>query len=217
MVGKFSIIIKRISLQDITFCKVFGNNSKIVVSKNVECCFEILHVSRSVDYVQLRYRVNIAIKAVTRELAMLGITTANNQRWSRGHKARGQGQGHKKVSRPRTDPLEAKAKDADASVLKKKKKVLKIFFQASLLEKTKKRSFQIFRKVSGVFQRNFNDSKIVLSSSRGQGNFRGLEASRPRPRPRSSKCVLEAHDVLEDSISASNYKFLTWRWSILRS
>ena len=24
--------------------------------------------------------------------------------------------------------------------------------------------------------------KIVLSSSRGQGNFRGLEASRPRPR-----------------------------------
>ena len=34
--------------------------------------------------------------------------------------------------------------------------------------------------------------KIVLSSSRGQGNFRGLEASRPRPR--TSKCVLE--DVL---------------------
>ena len=54
--------------------------------------------------------------------------------------------------------------------------------------------------------------KIVLSSSRGQGNFRGLEASRPRPRtwpsrprPRTSKCVLEdvleAKDVLEDSTS----------------
>ena len=41
--------------------------------------------------------------------------------------------------------------------------------------------------------------KIVLSSSRGQGNFRGLEASRPRPR--TSKCVLEAKDVLEDSTS----------------
>ena len=27
--------------------------------------------------------------------------------------------------------------------------------------------------------------KIVLSSSRGQGNFRGLEASRPRPKPRT--------------------------------
>ena len=38
------------------------------------------------------------------------------QRWSRGHKARGLGQGHKKNPRPRTafprtDTLEAKAKD----------------------------------------------------------------------------------------------------------
>ena len=37
--------------------------------------------------------------------------------------------------------------------------------------------------------------KMVLSSSRGQGNFRKLEASRPRPR--TSKCVLE------DSTSAT--------------
>ena len=46
--------------------------------------------------------------------------------------------------------------------------------------------------------------KIVLSSSREQGNFRGLEASRPRPK--TSKCVLEdvleAKDILEDSTSA---------------
>ena len=59
------------------------------------------------------------------------------------------------------------------------KKVFKNFFSGDLL--------QIFHKVSGVFQRNFNGSKIVLSSSRGQGNFRGLEASRPR----TSKCVPE--------------------------
>ena len=43
----------------------------------------------------------------------------------------------------------------------------------------------------------------MLSSSRGQGNFRGLEASRPR----TSKCVLEdvleAKDVLEDSTSVN--------------
>ena len=44
--------------------------------------------------------------------------------------------------------------------------------------------------------------KIVLSSSRGQGNFRGLEVSRPRPR--TSKCVLEAKDVLENSTSGNN-------------
>ena len=39
--------------------------------------------------------------------------------------------------------------------------------------------------------------KIVLSSSRGQGNFRGPKASRPR----TSKCVLEAKDVVEGSTS----------------
>ena len=148
------------------------------------------------------------------------------QRWSRGHKARRQG--HKKISRPRTEPLEAKAKDqGHRRKCSPKKKVLKNFFQAIskkrsskiffrrkrsskiffsgdlYLRKPKKRSLQIFRKVSGVYQRNFNDSKIVLSSRRGQGNFRELEASRPRPR--TSKCVfedvLDAKDVLEDSTS----------------
>ena len=48
--------------------------------------------------------------------------------------------------------------------------------------------------------------KIVLFSSRGQGNFRGLEASRHRtwpskPRPRTSKCVLEAKNVFKNSTS----------------
>ena len=61
----------------------------------------------------------------------------NNQRWSRGHKARGQGQGHKKNPRsrtafPRTDTLEAEDRNArgqgqgprtqSASALQKKKK-----------------------------------------------------------------------------------------------
>ena len=77
-------------------------------------------------------------------------------------------------------------------------KVFKNFFSCDLyLRKPKKRSLQIFRKVSSVFQRNFSGSKIVLSSSRGQEKFRRLEASRPRPR--TSKCVLEAKDVLENS------------------
>ena len=83
-------------------------------------------------------------------------------------------------------------------------KGLQKFFSGDLyLRKPKKRSLQIFRKVSGVFQRNFNGSKIVLSSSRGQGNFRGLETSRPR----TSKCVLEAKDVLEDPTSDENNCF----------
>ena len=133
--------------------------------------------------------------------------------------------------RPRTQKnFEAKAKDRPSrgqgprkqmQVFSKKKKVFKNFFQAIskkrssknflqakkvfkkffsgdlFLRKPKKRSLQIFRELAGVFQRNFNGSKIVLSSSRGQGNFRGPEASRPR----TSKCVLEAKYVLEDSTS----------------
>ena len=121
--------------------------------------------------------------------------------------------------RPRTDLLEAKDQGHRRKCSKKKrsskfffrrspKKVFKNFFQAKkvfkkflsgdlYLRKPKKRSLQIFREVSCVFQRNFNGSKIVLSSSRGQGNFRGLEASRPR----TSKCVLE------DSTSDENNCF----------
>ena len=157
------------------------------------------------------------------------------QRWSRGHKARGQGQGHKKNPRPRpmprtafprTDTLEAKDRNArgqgqgprtqSASALqkKKKKKVFTKIFQAiSKKKKKKKRSSQKFFKRSprkNAFQKIFQPlhkiltfRKIVLSSSRGQANFRGLEASRPRPRTSKSvlEDVLEAKDVLEDSTS----------------
>ena len=68
-------------------------------------------------------------------------------------------------------------------------------------EKNKKRCLQIFREFSGVFQQILAVQEIVLSSSQGLANFRGLEASRPRPR--TWKCVLEAKNVLEDSTSAN--------------
>ena len=118
--------------------------------------------------------------------------------------SRGQGQ---ECSRPRP-----RTKDTSASALQKKKKrsSQKLFRRSP---KKKKRSSQKFFKRSpqkNVFQKIFQAlhkiltiQKIVLSSSRGQANFRGLEASRPRPR--TSKCVLEdvleAKDVLEDSTS----------------
>ena len=107
-------------------------------------------------------------------------------------------QGHRRKCSPKKSPRNFFSSDL------KKTGLQNYFFRRSLLEETKKRSLQIFHKVSGVFQRNFNGSKIVLSSSRGQGNFRGLEASKPR----TSKCVvedvLEAKDVLEDSTSDNN-------------
>ena len=144
------------------------------------------------------------------------------QRWSREHKAQGQGQGHKKISRPwlRTDLLEAKDRGHRRKCSPKKKVFKKIFKAIS-----KKSSSKIFFQAKKVFKNFFSDDfhlrktkkglckfsarflalsikistvqKIVLSSSRGHGNFRALEASRPR----TSNCVLEAKDVLEGSTS----------------
>ena len=106
-------------------------------------------------------------------------------------KIRGQGQGHKKNPRPRprtafprTDTLEAKDRNAQgqglraqAQVLpkKKKKRSSKKFFRRSPQKNVFQTIFQALHKI-------LTNQKIVLSSSRGQANFRGLEASRPRPR-----------------------------------
>ena len=115
-------------------------------------------------------------------------------------KIRGQGQGQgqpfrgQTLSRPRTGMLEAKAKDQGhkrkCSPKKKKKKIFtKIFLTIS--KKKKKVFTKIFQAIftKKPFPKNFSSAsqnlaiqKIVLSSSRGQANFRGLEASRPRPR-----------------------------------
>ena len=64
--------------------------------------------------------------------------------------------------------LEAKAKDTSASALQKQKK-------------------KVFTKIFQALHEILTIQKVVLFSSRGQANFRGLEASRPR----TSKCVLE--------------------------
>ena len=65
----------------------------------------------------------------------------------------------------------------------------------------------VFQKIFQALYKLLTTQKIVLSSSRAQGSFRGLEASRPRPR--TSKFVLEdvfeAKDVLDDSTSGGSY------------
>ena len=101
------------------------------------------------------------------------------QRWSREHKARGQGQvqGHKKNPRPRprtafprTDTLEAKDRNArgqgprtQAQVLSKKKKGLHKNFSGNLHKKT-------FSKNFSSAPQNFNNSKnsAVLEPRTGQ-------------------------------------------------
>ena len=97
--------------------------------------------------------------------------------------SRGQGQ---ECSRPRP-----RTKVTSAIALqKKKKKVFRKNFQAISKKKKglhKNLSSDLLKKTSSkkVFQelhKILTIHKIVLSSSRGQANFRGLEASRPRPR-----------------------------------
>ena len=124
------------------------------------------------------------------------------QRWSRQHKARGQGQGHKKNPRPRprtafprTNTLEAKDRNArgqgqgprtQAQVLSKKKDLHKNF-SGDLKKKRSSQKFfrrspqeNVFQSIFQALHKILTFQKIVLSSSRGQANFRGLEASRPR-------------------------------------
>ena len=102
------------------------------------------------------------------------------QRWRRGHKPRGQGQNTKnprpRTAFPRTDPLKAKDRNArgqgqgprtQALVFsKEKKKVFKKLFSGDLKKNKKvfKQNFQAIYKILTI-------QKIVLSSSRGQGNF----------------------------------------------
>ena len=90
-----------------------------------------------------------------------------------------------------------------SSDLKKKKKKKRMVFKKFFRRSPKKKTKEVFAKFSARFLAFSNKiltiQKIVLSSSRGQSSFRGLEAWRPRPR--TSKCVLEAKDVLEDSTS----------------
>ena len=105
--------------------------------------------------------------------------TKNFEDKAKDRPSRGQGQGPRTLTQVFSKKKKVLQKIFSGDL---KKKVFKNFFQAKrpsknfflgnlYLRKPKKRSLQIFRKVSGVFQRNFNGSKIVLSSSRGQGNF----------------------------------------------
>ena len=99
-------------------------------------------------------------------------------------KIRGQGQGQpfrgQTLSRPRTEMLEAKAKDQGLKrKCSPKKKVFTKIFQA--ISKKKKRSSQkffkqsplnnVFLKIFQVLHKILTFQKMVRSSSRGQANF----------------------------------------------
>ena len=117
--------------------------------------------------------------------------TLYDQRWSRGHKARGQGQEHKKNPRtrprtafPRTDTLEAKDRNArgqgqgprtQVQVLSKKKRSSQKFFRRS--QKKKNFFFQAistknrFPKNFSSAPQNFNNSKNSAALEPRTGQF----------------------------------------------
>ena len=116
---------------------------------------------------------------------------ACRQRWSRGHKVwRTRSRGHKSRPRPRTQKKsEAKAKDSPSEDRPSRGQGQECSRPRTQVQSTKKKGLQNF--FSGDLQ-NFNNSKksTVLEPRTGQ-------LWRSRPRPRTSKCVLE------DSTSAS--------------
>ena len=88
--------------------------------------------------------------------------------------ARGQGQGHKRKCSPKNKKGLHKNFSGD---LQKNKKIKKTSSQKFFKRSPRKNVFQ------EIFQAPHNIltiQKIVLSSSRGRANFRGLEASSPR-------------------------------------
>ena len=77
---------------------------------------------------------------------------------------------------PRTDPIEAKDRNAQGQGPARTQASSEKFFRRS----PEKAVFQeIFQALHNLVT-NQKIKKIVLSSNRGQGNFRGFEASRPR-------------------------------------
>ena len=84
--------------------------------------------------------------------------------------------------------LEAKDQGHKCKCSPKKKKGLQKFFSGDLQKKVFTEIFQaistknVFQTIFQALHKILTIQKIVLSSSRGQANFRGLEASGPRPR-----------------------------------
>ena len=84
-----------------------------------------------------------------------------------------------RIALPRTEPLEAKDQGHRRKCSPREKKGLQKFFQAISNREKQKRSSQFSARFLAFSNKVLTVQKIVLSSSRGQGNFRELEASRP--------------------------------------
>ena len=92
--------------------------------------------------------------------------------------AKAKDQGHKRKCSPKQNKKKGLHKNFSGDLQKKKKK------KKRSSQKLFKRSSQknVFQKIFQALPKFLTIQKILLSSSRRQANFRGLEALRPRPR-----------------------------------
>ena len=160
-------------------------------------------------YLIVRYAIRGGVEDTRLEAKAKAKDTKNFEAKAKDRPSRGQGQG------PRT---QAQVFSKKKGFLKNfqaisKKGLQKIFSGDFHLKKTKKGLRKFTARFLALSNKILTVQKTVLSSSRGQGNFRGLEASRPKPR--TSKSVLEAKDILEDSTSVwyCFYEMQLARWN----
>ena len=112
--------------------------------------------------------------------AFVHLSEVESRTRGQGQPFRGQTLSRPRTAFPRTDTLEAK--DTSASALQKKEKVFTKFFQAISKKKRSSQNFfkrspqkNAFQKIFQALHKILTIQKIVLSSSRGQANFRGLD------------------------------------------
>ena len=133
-------------------------------------------------------------------------TPKNSKAMAKNRPSRGEG--HRRKCSPKKRSSKIFFRRSQKKGLQKNfsgKKGLKTNFSGDLhFRKTRKCLRKFSSRLLALSNKNSTVQKIVLSSSRGQGNFRGIKASRPR----TSKCVLE--DVLEGSTSDPHHRILSW-------
>ena len=182
----------------------FGVIQRVLYNERFHFVIDLLcgKISRSIGVLSILRHV-LRLKAL-QDLcySTLKFTLISYQRWSRGRKARGQGQEHKKknprprsrprTAFPRTDPLEAKDRNA-----------WRPRTEVQMFSKQKRSSRKIFRRSQKFFSgeiQNFNNSKnsaVLEPRTRQFSSTWGFEA-------KAKDLTFEAKDlksVLEDSTS----------------
>ena len=119
------------------------------------------------------------------------------------------GQGPRTQCRGSCSPKKKRSLKSFSGDLKKRKGLQKFFSGDLQLRKTNKGRRKFSARFMAFSNKISTVQKIVLSSSRGQGNFEDLRPGQGLdlrgPTPRTSKWVLQAKDVLEDSTSGLNH------------